>query len=47
MPVLKRDINTRSLDEFFVPGQKVDEPKTPPTMKVPKQKGQSKLPGPM
>jgi hypothetical protein len=47
MPVLKKDINTRSLDEFFVSAQHVEEPKNPPTMKTPRMKVQTTLMGPM
>jgi hypothetical protein len=47
MPVLKKDINTRSLDEFFVAAQQIDAPKSPPTMKTPRMKVQTTLPGPM
>jgi len=43
MPVMKRDINTRSLDEFVVNGAQPEEPKTPPTIKVSKPKGQTTL----
>jgi hypothetical protein len=37
MPVIKRDINTRSIDEFSVSAQKIDKPKTPPKIRVPRQ----------
>jgi len=37
MPVIKRDINTRSIDEFSVSAQKIEEPKTPPKIRVPRQ----------
>jgi hypothetical protein len=47
MPVLKKDINTRSLDEFFVSAQQVEVPKCPPTIKTPRMKVQTTLPGPM
>jgi hypothetical protein len=47
MPVMKRDINTRSLDEFLVSAQNVEEPKNPPTIKAPRQKVQATLLGPM
>ncbi len=47
MPVLKKDINTRSLDEFFVAAQQKDEPKNPQTMKTPRVKVQTTLLGPM
>jgi hypothetical protein len=42
MPVMKKDINTRSLDEFFVSAQKIEEPKNPPKMRAPKPKISSK-----
>jgi hypothetical protein len=38
MPVIKRDINTRSIDEFFVPAQKLEAPKNPPKTRMPRQK---------
>ena len=47
MPVLKKDINTRSLDEFFVAAKQTDEPKNPPTMKTPRMKVQTTLLGAM
>ena len=38
MPVIKRDINTRSIDEFFVSAQPLGEIKNPPKTRVPRQK---------
>jgi hypothetical protein len=43
MPVMKRDINTRSLDEFFVSAQRIEEPKNPPKLRMPKPKMQARL----
>jgi len=43
VPVMKKDLNTRSLDEFFVSAQKIDEPKNPPTIKTPRPKVQTTL----
>jgi|GEM_PF-6662142 len=47
MPVLKKDINTRSLDEFFGSAQQNEAPKIPQTTKAPRMKVQTTLPGPM